>query len=71
MGRIYFNSQKLEERLSQHILSLGAVNRWNSLLPFGMLQRKEEGSFYKGRSKGLYTVKLASMLAFSLDCSSQ
>lgn len=30
-------------RLAQHILSLGAVNCWNSLLPFGMLQRGEEG----------------------------
>lgn len=49
-------------RLAQHILSLGVVNCWNSLLPFGMLQRREEG---------LYDWKLMSVLAWNLDCNSQ
>lgn len=39
-------------RLAQHILSLGVVNCWNSLLPFGMLQRREEGSL-QGQEEGV------------------
>lgn len=40
-------------RLAQHIPSLGAVNCWNSLLAFGMLQGREEGSL-QGQEEGLY-----------------
>lgn len=54
-------------RLSLHILSLGVVNCWNSRLPFGMLNRREERSLYKGRRKGFGSIKPGSVLAFSVD----
>lgn len=52
-------------RLAQHILSLGVVNCWNSLLAFGMLQRREEGSL-QGQGKGFMIESWRLCLKFGL-----